>query len=934
MNLQSTSQEIYEKKYQLKDINGKLIDITLDDTFKRVARGLAELEIKYDNYTGEEPKSDKSKIGYWEEKFLWALNNGAIPAGRIIANAGTGEHKARTSTINCLVSDYIRDSIDSIGQGVHEAMVSLSRGAGMGFCFSLLRPKGAYVNGVGASTSGPLTFADIYDAQCKTISSAGGRRGAMMLTFHCHHPDVIDVIKAKREDGRLRQFNISILITEDFMEAVKSDSDWDLYFPLNKNEELPQTAISAPWPVTDDNYRVDCDGEVLCKVYKTIKARELFDLIMQSTYDFSEPGFILIDKINRENNNYFCEDIVATNPCFHPDTIVETVDGPVKIKDIKSETHVYSMGNNQELVIKKASASWISKKDAKTIKIQVNTGSELIVTPDHKIYVKDIGYKEAKDLKFGDNLVHLCRSRRGACYSGIKLTTEHNRAYRMEHRFIFEGVHGPLNDYDDIHHIDGDTYNNSIDNLELINHSEHASLTRHQCDNDHQVQCQKTGRFKSGTNSKKGKKTIIPVPSHLRTNLKNQHVKVTTIKEGPTTNVYDIQVEDTNNLITNFLVSHNCGEQPLNANGACLLGSINLTRFVINPFGIWFPTKDKQTIEYVTPRFDWDKFKKVVRILTRMLDNVVEIHGLPLEKQIEELTRKRRHGLGFLGLGSALIMMKMTYGSDEAIKFAEEVSKVMAIESYKVGIELAKEKGPAPIFNENHILKAEAQVKELFVKSEYMKKMPKEILEEIKIHGCRFTHATSIAPTGTIALSLANNASNGIEPSYLHVYKRNVIEEGKSTKKQVDVYSYEFLMYRKLVNPDATVEDLPPYFVTADTIPPKAHIDMQAVTQKWIDSSISKTINCPSDISFDDFKDLYMYAYQKGCKGVTTYRPSDSVGSVLVNPEEQASKNYTFELDNGETITVPGNEDIEYNGEIHKASLLYEAIKEGQYGKF
>ena len=215
-----------------------------------------------------------------------------------------------------------------------------------------------------------------------------------------------------------------------------------------------------------------------------------------------------------------------------------------------------------------------------------------------------------------------------------------------------------------------------------------------------------------------------------------------------------------------------------------------------------------------------------------------------------------------------------------------------------------------------------------------MQKLPKDILTGIENNGCRFTHATSIAPTGTIALSLANNASNGIEPSFMHHYKRNIIEEGKSTKNQVDVYSYELLMYRKLVDPNVDVNNLPDYFVTADTIPPTAHIDMQAACQKWIDSSISKTINCPSNINFDDFKDLYMYAYEQGCKGVTTYRPSDSVGSVLVNPEEQANKNYTFELDNGETITVPGNEDIEYNGETHKASLLYEAIKEGQFGKF
>ncbi len=310
MDLQSSSLEIYTKKYQLKDNAGKSIDKNIDDTLKRVAIGLAKLE----------PTEIQGKL---EKKFLWALNNGAIPAGRIIANIGAEEYKSRTSTINCLVSENIRDSIESIGKGVQEAMTSLSTGAGMGFCFSLLRPKGAYVNGVGASTSGPLSFADTYDTACKTISSAGGRRGAMMLTFHVHHPDIIEVIKAKREDGRLRQFNISVLITDDFMKAVKSDSDWNLYFPCSKTEYnsiglldkniRPNEIIYRKWPVEEDNYIIK-DGLTACKIYKTIPARELFDLIMQSTYDFSEPGFILIDKYNKMNNLYFCEDILSTNP--------------------------------------------------------------------------------------------------------------------------------------------------------------------------------------------------------------------------------------------------------------------------------------------------------------------------------------------------------------------------------------------------------------------------------------------------------------------------------------------------------------------------------------------------------------------------------------------------------------------------------------------
>ena len=306
MELQEASYDIYKQKYQLRGNNGAIIDKDVDATLERVAFGLAELEPKNQN---------KKEHMYWKNEFKWALDNGAVPAGRILANCGAGEHKKRTSTINCLVSENIRDSIDGIGQGVHQAMVSLSTGAGMGFCFSLLRPKGAYVNGVGASTSGPLSFADIYDTMCKTISSAGGRRGAMMLTFHVHHPDIIDVIRCKREKTRLRQFNISVLVTKEFMEAVKNDDDWQLYFPYMNEDKKSIDLIWRDWPVHEDNYQLDAGGKTLCKVYKTMKARELYELIMQSDFNYNDPGFILIDKVNELNNNYFCEITIATNPC-------------------------------------------------------------------------------------------------------------------------------------------------------------------------------------------------------------------------------------------------------------------------------------------------------------------------------------------------------------------------------------------------------------------------------------------------------------------------------------------------------------------------------------------------------------------------------------------------------------------------------------------
>ena len=697
---QEASLDIWDKKYRLKDKFGRPVDQTIEDTYKRVARALANVE-------SEDKRDD------WYNQFLWALAHGAIPAGRIMSNAGAEEHKPATSTINCTVSGTIPDSMDGILRMVHEAGLTLKAGCGIGYEFSTLRPKGAYVSGAGAYTSGPLSFMDIYDKMCFTVSSAGGRRGAQMGTFDISHPDVIDFIRAKREDGRLRQFNLSVLITKDFMEAVKNDADWDLVFPASQAEiDDPETRIVFRRMANPPEGCIRDDrGRVACKVYRTLKARRLWDIIMASTYDYAEPGFILIDRVNEMNNNWWCEDIRATNPC---------------------------------------------------------------------------------------------------------------------------------------------------------------------------------------------------------------------------------------------------GEQPLPPYGACLLGSVNLTKFVRDPF------TDKA-------RFDWETFRKVVAIFTRMLDNVVEINGLPLEKQRQEIMRKRRHGMGFLGLGRALTMLGIRYGSEASLAFTERVSYEMARTGYQVGIELAREKGEAPALAEEYEITQEMMAKRpemaddgikvgdrvkgriLWVRySRYLQQFAetgreedRKLLEDLLKYGCRFTHHTSIAPTGTISLSLANNASNGIEPSFAHHYSRNVIREGRKTKEKVDVYSFELLAYRTLVNPDAMphAEDeqnrLPDSFISADDVTPKQHVDIQAAAQKWIDSSISKTANVPTDFPYEDFKDIYLYAYEKGLKGCTTFRFNpEAFQGVLVKEEDLANTTYRFKLEDGTEIELKGNEEVEYDGEIHTAANLFDALKEGYYGKF
>ncbi|UPG86381.1 adenosylcobalamin-dependent ribonucleoside-diphosphate reductase [Luteibacter aegosomatis] len=698
--LQPASYDIWDKKYRLKAKSGVPVDGSVDETYQRVARALSDVEA-----------TDELRQ-HWYERFLWALRRGAIPAGRITSNAGALDHKPATSTINCTVSGTIRDSMDDILEKVHEAGLTLKAGCGIGYEFSTLRPRGAYVSGAGAHTSGPLSFMDIYDKMCFTVSSAGGRRGAQMGTFDVSHPDAKEFIRAKREDGRLRQFNLSLLITDGFMDAVENDQDWPTVFPVHVKEQDeidlndPTKVVWREWP-TNENYVVRDDGLVACKIYGHIRARHLWDMIMVSTYDYAEPGFILIDRVNEMNNNWWCEHIRATNPC---------------------------------------------------------------------------------------------------------------------------------------------------------------------------------------------------------------------------------------------------GEQPLPPYGSCLLGSVNLTLFVRDPFG-------------PKARFDWDEYREVVRVFTRMLDNVVEINGLPLEQQRNEILSKRRHGMGFLGLGSTLTMLKMRYGTADAVAFTEEVSREMAVAGWEVALDLAKEKGPAPILARDFTVtgdmlrKRPEMVKDgwkagdtirgsvLHAKySRYMQRVASvapELVDALAETGARFTHHSSIAPTGTISLSLANNASNGIEPSFAHHYSRNVIREGKKSKEKVEVYSYELLAYRALINGDAMPysEDprtrLPEYFVAADDISPKEHVDIQAASQKWVDSSISKTANVPTDYPYEDFKDIYFYAYKQGLKGCTTFRfnPAAFQG-VLVKETDLENTLYRFELEDGSVVELKGNDEVEYDGEMHTAANLFDALKEGYYGKF
>ena len=577
----SIAEQIWNMKYRLKDGDGTMIDSTVQDSWFRVAKALAKVE--------KEPL-------FWEKEFYSALEDFKfLPAGRILAGAGTGRS---VTLFNCFVMGTIPDDMGGIFDMLKEAALTMQQGGGIGYDFSTIRPKGADVKGVAADASGPISFMDVWDSMCRTIMSAGSRRGAMMATMRCDHPDIEEFISAKEDPARLRMFNLSVLVTDPFMKAVKDETSWNLVFKG--------------------------------KVYKTVQALDLWNKIMRGTFEFAEPGVIFIDRINQMNNLAYCEEIAATNPC---------------------------------------------------------------------------------------------------------------------------------------------------------------------------------------------------------------------------------------------------GEQPLPPYGACLLGSINLARFVTNPFEL-------------NATIDIESLSKIVKTAVRMMDNVVDVSRFPLEAQANEAIAKRRIGLGVTGLADALLMMGLRYGSEDAVSKTEEWLHQIARTAYLTSSEIAKEKGSFPLFDVDN-----------YLSSKSLLGMDKDVRASIAENGIRNALLTSIAPTGTISL-YAGNVSSGIEPIFAYSYNRKVLQKDGSHLEE-EVMDYAVQMWREKYGE----KEFPDYFVSAQTLDPIDHVRMQSAAQKWVDSSISKTINCPVDIDFNSFKEVYMEAWNTGCKGCTTYRPNDVTGSVLsvsVNSENVP------EIDQGADVVYIG----------------------------
>ena len=789
IGFQKASVDIWDTKYRLKTKLGEVVDETMDDTYQRVARALAEVE----------PEHQRDQ---WYESFLWALRSGAVPAGRIVSNAGARHHKPATSTINCTVSGIIGDSMHDILDKVHEAGLTLKAGCGIGYEFSTLRPKGAYVSGAGAYTSGPLSFMDIYDKMCFTVSSAGGRRGAQMGTFDVGHPDVLDFIRAKREDGRLRQFNLSLLITDDFVNAVRANGEWALAFPIDQREyensdidlEDPEEVLWRDWPA--NGYVTNDAGQVACKIFRKLPARRLWDMIMASTYDFAEPGFVLVDRVNEMNNNWFCENIRATNPCVTADTWVQTAAGPRQVADLTGQGFTAVLDGE---AWESAPEGFFQTGVKPVVRLETAGGFSLRLTADHRLRrvvrfegeATETDWREAGDLKPGDRvllhdhrehaqwsgafgreegyligLLHggagqlsagdasIClsgvaiaanadsaplvtgtsalmseaenaaralvangegiawqpvaetgqnelavrglgrvaaalglREDPGALTAGLEKTSSRfyqgflRAAFDLGGELVLEGSAGPAIRYTDARDDALAGIQRMLLRLGMVarRSGQRSSAVTGSClwiSGSNVAQFAARVGFSDATRQQRLADALEhPAIAH---GTERFVARVKAVVSDGAEAVFDCQVPGINAFDANGIWAHNCGEQPLPPYGSCLLGSVNLTKFVLDPF-----TENA--------RFDWDEFRKVVKIFTRMLDNVVEINGLPLAGQREEIFRKRRHGMGFLGLGSTVTMLRMKYGSENSVEFTETVARELALAGWQTGLELARE---------------------------------------------------------------------------------------------------------------------------------------------------------------------------------------------------------------------------------------------------
>lgn len=740
-----------------------------------------------------------------DKKFLFG--------GRILASRGVTDRRVTYS--NCYVIKPPIDCIEDIFKAGRKLARTYSYGGGCGIDISNLRPKNAVVHNAAKSTSGAVSFMDFYSYITGLIGQSG-RRGALMISIDCKHPDIEEFINLKTKQGVCEKANISIRVSDEFMQAAIDDRDW-------------VTEFTSPEVGT---------------ITKTFKARDLLKLLAKRNWEWAEPGLLYWDRITGYNmlNNDGNFAYAGVNPCLTGDSLIQTVEGEIPIKDLVGNTpFVYCMDSDGNLAIRKAVKVWKTRENAQLVEVIAGKG-RLICTPDHRIFTTNRGWVEAANLQKGDKIKGLNRQTTGHKYCSVGLS---GTKYEKEHRFIARHF-CDIEDMD-VHHINDNGFDNRLSNLEVITHGEHSKLSN-------------TGRVIE-VNRDETTGRYLPKEEHTGRTCRNlgkevginwyvQEVRTLDYTED----VYDMTVEDTHNFIANGFVVHNCAEEPLPAGGSCLLGSINLSEFVTDPF------TDKANV-------DWDGLEEAVAIavlgLNEVLNEGIMLH--PLHEQRESVKNWRQIGLGTMGLADMLIKLGVTYGSVRAIKITESVYGTIARSAVMASLELAKTASCYPMCK-----------KEKLVDSSFIKalNLPYNMVKDIRTYGLHNSQLLTCAPTGSIATML--QVSTGVEPNFALKYTRKTQSlNGKDTYYEV---------FAKIVDDYIAINGdkvIPSYFVESKDIKPIDRIKMQAVLQKYTDASISSTINLPNEATIDDVYNIYVEAWKSGLKGVTIYRAGCNREGIL-----------------------------------------------------